>query len=89
MRVLSHHPTTPPPHHPSTLPYMFRALLNPTYCTYCTYCRTLFELSRAEEHAIIFIDEIDSMCGSRSEGESESSRRIKTEFLVQMQVGEI
>mmetsp|Transcript_8876 Transcript_8876/g.20711 ORF Transcript_8876/g.20711 Transcript_8876/m.20711 type:complete len:467 (-) Transcript_8876:422-1822(-) len=47
--------------------------------------RTLFELSRAEEHAIIFIDEIDSMCGSRSEGESESSRRIKTEFLVQMQ----
>lgn len=25
------------------------------------------------------------MCGSRSEGESESSRRVKTEFLVQMQ----
>uniref|UniRef100_A0A7S2F1P6 vesicle-fusing ATPase n=1 Tax=Octactis speculum TaxID=3111310 RepID=A0A7S2F1P6_9STRA len=47
--------------------------------------KTLFELARAEEHAIIFIDEIDSMCGSRSEGESESSRRIKTEFLVQMQ----
>ena len=25
------------------------------------------------------------MCGSRSEGENDSARRIKTEFLVQMQ----
>ncbi|CAM9789744.1 unnamed protein product [Chrysoparadoxa australica] len=47
--------------------------------------RNLFELAREHERAIIFIDEIDSMCGSRSEGENDSTRRIKTEFLVQMQ----
>ena len=47
--------------------------------------KQLFSLARQEDHAIIFIDEIDSMCGSRSEGESDATRRIKTEFLVQMQ----
>jgi vacuolar protein-sorting-associated protein 4 len=47
--------------------------------------RNLFEMARESKPAIVFIDEVDSLCGSRSEGESESSRRIKTEFLVQMQ----
>ncbi|CAN0032460.1 unnamed protein product, partial [Phaeothamnion confervicola] len=47
--------------------------------------RNLFSMAREHERAIIFIDEIDSMCGSRSEGENDSARRIKTEFLVQMQ----
>ena len=47
--------------------------------------KTLFQLARENQPSIIFIDEVDALCGSRSENESESARRIKTEFLVQMQ----
>ncbi|KII60990.1 Vacuolar protein sorting-associated protein 4B [Thelohanellus kitauei] len=46
--------------------------------------RGVFELARENKPAIIFIDEIDSLCSARSENENESARRIKTEFLVQM-----
>jgi len=39
-------------------------------------------MAREAKPAIVFIDEVDSLCGSRSEGENETSRRIKTEFLI-------
>lgn len=46
--------------------------------------KQLFSMAREKKNSIVFIDEIDSLVSSRSETDSESSRRVKTEFLVQM-----
>merc|ERR1719239_1348038 len=46
--------------------------------------RALFAVAKVHEPSVIFIDEIDSLLTARSESDHESSRRIKTEFLVQL-----
>jgi len=46
--------------------------------------RNLFEMALENKPAIVFIDEVDSLTSARSDNESESGRRIKTEFLIQM-----
>ncbi|QLQ79458.1 hypothetical protein HG537_0C01050 [Torulaspora globosa] len=45
--------------------------------------KALFYLAKRLAPSIIFIDEIDSLLTARSDNENESSRRIKTELLIQ------
>ncbi len=46
--------------------------------------RTMFAIAAIRQPTVIFIDEIDSLLCSRNENDVESSRRIKTEFLIQL-----
>jgi len=48
--------------------------------------KTLFKMARARKPAIIFIDEVESLCGSREGGGGqESTARVKTQLLLEMQ----
>lgn len=46
--------------------------------------KTLFAVAAYQQPAVVFIDEIDSLLTQRKSTENEASRRIKTEFLVQL-----
>lgn len=46
--------------------------------------RVLFAVAAYHEPSVVFVDEIDSLLTQRKSDENEASRRIKTEFLVQL-----
>ncbi|XP_069024153.1 spastin isoform X1 [Embiotoca jacksoni] len=46
--------------------------------------RALFSVARELQPSIIFIDEVDSLLCERRNGEHDASRRLKTEFLIEL-----
>lgn len=48
--------------------------------------KSLFQVAQEMSPSLIFLDEVDAMLSSRkSDGEHEASRRLKTEFMIQME----
>jgi len=47
--------------------------------------KALFQLATERQPSVIFIDEIDSMLSVRRDGDNESSRRVKNEFLTSLE----
>lgn len=45
--------------------------------------KALFAVARAKQPSFIFVDEIDSLLSTRNSKEHESTRRLKTEFLIE------
>jgi len=46
--------------------------------------RELFQMAKEKTPAVIFIDEIDAICGQRNDHENDAIRRLKTELLIRM-----
>ena len=46
--------------------------------------RLLFSIAITRQPSVVFIDEVDSLLSTRTSDENDSTRRIKTEFLVQL-----
>lgn len=47
--------------------------------------KALFQLATDRQPSVIFIDEIDSLLSQRKDGDNESSRRVKNEFLTSLE----
>lgn len=54
--------------------------LSPLY----SQVRALFEAAEARKPSIVFIDEVDALTSTRSDNETDASRRLKNELLVRM-----
>ena len=46
--------------------------------------KALFTVARNKQPAVIFFDEIDALMSTRKDNEHEASRRLKTEFMTQL-----